>query len=822
MCNHENCNCGGYQPWNCIEQAVNSVWSTKTGQVKQFVERAEQAAEGGEASAMASADSAAEAKGFRDGAEQSATTAVAAEGIVVGVANDLQDVANSLKTAVAGITVVTWYYTAVSDNQTIIPVPADKNPLDVQAIYIEGIRKDPNRGFTYDVLNKKIILAEGIPLGMEISIIIGTYSDNSNDFANTLAALGGVGLVGPGVMTRGADKFSIMQGRDGEYRQDTLTRGLSVELNETISGIGHKGATNTYMFNRFLIADDKVDAVNDGTPGTKVDGLIVQHDFGGAGSRGGRHAAEFMLTQKGMTEADNTDRNYVGIVGYCATTTGDGGTSDADKKAAYFGGNFFTTIKNAGYVTHANGCESNVIIDANSEVSYRSGYSAVSAGEKQGYKYDAAYSVGALGLSGAQWRDGLLVGVQNGRNPVSRSIIRGESASLQSIISFNSGIPANILVSDTDDRFNFRVDGLKMHYNNASVSLGSKTSANTPFIASYTDASGNRSGRIIFTGTGTTEDGGVCNIQYRQTTVRELTPSSAAAFNCGTSALPWAGGNTQTAFNVTSDEHHKTKNPPILARGVLELPVSSDESAMQPAFADTILDAWAEVNFVQFQYLDRVEEKGEDGARWHFGVIAQRVKEAFERHGLDAHRFGFLCYDEWDDHYEKVQTNVGVEVTKTRLVERPVSVIKTRTVSQPVLETRLREALVDEVQEDGTRIKKVIQEEYQTPKLTKVFIFNEDGTPRLEDGVHLFVLEPVLEDVEIEYVDVEIMEVSEEYTELVEPEYEDVLIIPKGSRYGIRYEEALVLEAALQRRNYDRMKAQYEVLAARVEALETK
>jgi len=93
--------------------------------------------------------------------------------------------------------------------------------------------------------------------------------------------LGGAGSVGPGVMTRGVDKFSIMQGRDGEYRQDTLTRGLSIELNEPITGSGFNGATNTYMFNRLLIADDRVDAQNDATAGTKVDGMIVQHNFGG-------------------------------------------------------------------------------------------------------------------------------------------------------------------------------------------------------------------------------------------------------------------------------------------------------------------------------------------------------------------------------------------------------------------------------------------------------------------------------------------------------------------------------------------------------------
>lgn len=634
-----------------------------------------------------------------------------------------------------------------------------------------------------------------------------------------LAAPGGAALVGPGVMSRGTDKFSIMQGRSGEYRQDTLTRGLSVELNETISGSGFAGATNTYMFNRLLIADDKVDAQNDGTAGTKVDGLMVQHQFGGPGTRGGRHAAEFMLTQQALTEADNSDRNYVGVVAYCATTTGDRG-GESNYRGAYFASNLVATIKNAPFVAHANGCESNVLIDSASTVQYRSGYSAVSAGIKQADKYDAAYAVGAGGTSGAQWQDGLLVGVQNGRQPISRSIIRGESLSAQSICSFSGGVPGGIVVSDTDERFNFRVDRLEMHYANASLKLGAKTVANTPFIDAYTDTTGNRAGRIIFTGAASTADNGVCNIQFRQTTVRELAPGGAATYNCGTNALPWAGGFTQAAFTVTSDEQHKTKNPPILARGTVEFSVSSDERAMQSDYADTILDAWAEVDFVQFQYLDRVEEKGEDGARWHFGVIAQRVKEAFERHGLDAHRFGFLCYDEWDDQYEKVLTNDGATLTRSITVERPVSVIKTRTVEKPVLETRLREVLVDEIQEDGTRSKKVIQEEYQAPKLTKVYVFNEDGSPRMEGDEQLFVYEPVLEDVEVEYTDIETREVTEEYIEPAEPEYKEVINIPAGSRYGIRYEEALALEAALQRRNYERLLADQEVMAARIEKLE--
>lgn len=59
------------------------------------------------------------------------------------------------------------------------------------------------------------------------------------------------------------------------------------------------------------------------------------------------------------------------------------------------------------------------------------------------------------------------------------------------------------------------------------------------------------------------------------------------------------------------------------------------------------LRAWAKVEFCQFKFNDAVAAKG-DGARWHFGVIAQRVKEAFESEGLDAFAYGVLCFDKWD------------------------------------------------------------------------------------------------------------------------------------------------------------------------------
>lgn len=84
--------------------------------------------------------------------------------------------------------------------------------------------------------------------------------------------------------------------------------------------------------------------------------------------------------------------------------------------------------------------------------------------------------------------------------------------------------------------------------------------------------------------------------------------------------LTWDGQSIQT----TSDERLKT-------------PVST--------VPDDVLDAWGDVQWGQFQFLEAVQEKGET-ARLHLGLIAQRVKAAFDARGLDACKYGILCHEE--------------------------------------------------------------------------------------------------------------------------------------------------------------------------------
>lgn len=203
---------------------------------------------------------------------------------------------------------------------------------------------------------------------------------------------------------------------------------------------------------------------------------------------------------------------------------------------------------------------------------------------------------------------------------------------------------------------------------------------------------------------------------------QNLRAMDANTVNCGTSAFPWSGGYTQAAFTVTSDEREKSR-PVALAKGTFE--VTSDDRLMQmpqEPYADEILNAWSEVDFVQFQYIDRIIEKGDDRARWHFGVIAQRAQEAFERHGLDPRKFAFFCYD--------AEQTIPAEYETVQAVTETVP------------------ASLDDKGNKISEYERVIEPAYQR-------------------------------------------QVSESYV--------------AGEKYGIRYEQALMLEASLQRRISQRL-----------------
>lgn len=119
----------------------------------------------------------------------------------------------------------------------------------------------------------------------------------------------------------------------------------------------------------------------------------------------------------------------------------------------------------------------------------------------------------------------------------------------------------------------------------------------------------------------------------------DFTPRVTNTFSCGSSSRLWTQIWAADGVIQTSDARLKEDITPI------------DEAALR---------AWSKVELRQFFMADAVAKKGKSKARLHTGMVAQQIKEVFESEGLDATRYGLLCYDEWDDQYavdqEVVQT----------------------------------------------------------------------------------------------------------------------------------------------------------------------
>ncbi|WP_312800224.1 tail fiber domain-containing protein [Pseudomonas sp.] len=162
------------------------------------------------------------------------------------------------------------------------------------------------------------------------------------------------------------------------------------------------------------------------------------------------------------------------------------------------------------------------------------------------------------------------------------------------------------------------------------------TSSTGMSLASRNDDDSTGNNALIFRRTGTVIDssevrtknasGGYFLVNSPELQVAGLAkPTTDNTFSLGTATSRWSTIYAGTGTINTSDERSKEQIQSI------------DDAALR---------AWAKVKYCQFKFNDAVEQKG-NNARWHFGVIAQRVKEAFESEGLDAFEYGLLCYDEW-------------------------------------------------------------------------------------------------------------------------------------------------------------------------------
>lgn len=140
-------------------------------------------------------------------------------------------------------------------------------------------------------------------------------------------------------------------------------------------------------------------------------------------------------------------------------------------------------------------------------------------------------------------------------------------------------------------------------------------------------------------------------------------PGLDNAYNLGAVSARWATIFATTSTINTSDEREKRW------RGEL--------NAAELRAAKRII---GELGI--YQWNDAVAEKGEHGARLHFGVRAQRAFQIMEEEGLEWQRYAWACHDQWEEQTEPVMAEVTVP--KTRKAMRPSTLIDPAT-GQPAM-----------------------------------------------------------------------------------------------------------------------------------------
>ena len=104
--------------------------------------------------------------------------------------------------------------------------------------------------------------------------------------------------------------------------------------------------------------------------------------------------------------------------------------------------------------------------------------------------------------------------------------------------------------------------------------------------------------------------------------------------------------------------------------------ITSDQRLKQQIteIDDKLLDAWEDVDLVQFKYNDAVDQKGKDKARLHTGYVVQQIDKACKSHNVDISAYGLYCHEEYPQETEEVEVEQkdGTK-TKERKVIREAS-----------------------------------------------------------------------------------------------------------------------------------------------------
>jgi hypothetical protein len=128
--------------------------------------------------------------------------------------------------------------------------------------------------------------------------------------------------------------------------------------------------------------------------------------------------------------------------------------------------------------------------------------------------------------------------------------------------------------------------------------------------------------------------GSLTRVANISTFLSGVTPSVDNVYNLGHPSFRWTVVYASTGTINTSDANQKTD----------VVDISDIEKKVAIKLKSLIK---------RFKFVDR--------KRYHFGVIAQEVKQAFESEGLVAEDYGIFCFDKWEDQFDFVYETIIVK-----------------------------------------------------------------------------------------------------------------------------------------------------------------
>lgn len=248
---------------------------------------------------------------------------------------------------------------------------------------------------------------------------------------------------------------------------------------------------------------------------------------------------------------------------------------------------------------------------------------------------DTATMRGTLGLGtaaqAALGSNGNTLGVLNGNNTYSGSSAFTGAASFSLGVTLGAIVSSGLGVSTGD--VSIEVGGARTGDGNVYIDLHATSGADYEArMLRGTGANGNLTLNNLGTGSVVLQRNSTAQMSLTPTGNLSgviLTPATDNSLTLGSASLRWSTVYAGTGTINTSDAREKQW------RGGL--------TDAELRAGRRIID---DLGF--YQWLHSIAEKGDDGARYHFGVRAQIVFGILEDEGLDWRRYAWCCHNVWD------------------------------------------------------------------------------------------------------------------------------------------------------------------------------